>query len=140
MNTQTIRRLRMGQVGGGPGAFIGRIHRMAAGLDGEIELVCGAFSSHPEQSKIAGASLYLDPQRAYASYVEMIETEKELPADRRMDFVSCQRNWRRHQHDQVSKAHGLCKLDLLRKKALRVSVVTRCPEQTALALKPVGSQ
>jgi predicted dehydrogenase len=83
-----MRRLRMGQVGGGPGSFIGRIHRMAAGLDGEIELVCGAFSSDPEQSKIAGASLYLDPQRIYASYAEMIETEKELPADRRMDFVS----------------------------------------------------
>ncbi len=83
-----MRRLRMGQVGGGPGSFIGRIHRMAAGLDGEIELVCGAFSSDPEKSKIAGASLNLDPQRIYASYVEMIETEKELPADRRMDFVS----------------------------------------------------
>ena len=78
----------MGQVGGGPGAFIGGIHRMAAALDGQIELVCGAFSSDPEQSKIAGASLYLDPQRIYASYAEMIETEKELPADRRMDFVS----------------------------------------------------
>jgi predicted dehydrogenase len=83
-----MRRLRMGQIGGGPGSFVGRIHRMAAGLDGEIELVCGAFSSDPEQSKIAGASLYLDPQRTYASYAEMIETEKELPADRRMDFVS----------------------------------------------------
>src|SRR3979490_663314 len=85
---KAMRRLRMGQIGGGPGSFIGRIHRMAAGLDGEIELVCRAFSSDPEKSKIAGASLYLDPQRVYASYAEMIETEKELPADRRMDFVS----------------------------------------------------
>jgi predicted dehydrogenase len=57
-------------------------------LDGEIELVCGAFSSDPEKSKIAGAALYLDPQRVYASYAEMIETERALPADRRMDFVS----------------------------------------------------
>lgn len=78
----------MGQVGGGPGSFIGRIHRMAAGLDGEIDLVCGAFSSDPEKSKTAGAALYLDPQRVYASYAEMIETERDLPADRRMDFVS----------------------------------------------------
>jgi len=78
----------MGQIGGGPGSFIGRIHRMAAGLDGEIELVCGAFSGDPEKSKITGASLYLDPQRVYTSYAEMIETERDLPADRRMDFVS----------------------------------------------------
>jgi predicted dehydrogenase len=83
-----MRRLRMGQIGGGPGSFIGRIHRMAAGLDGAIELVCGAFSSDPEKSKIAGASLYLDPKRVYAGYAEMIETERDLPADRRMDFVS----------------------------------------------------
>jgi predicted dehydrogenase len=83
-----MRRLRMGQIGGGPGSFIGRIHRMAAGLDGEIELVCGAFSSDPEKSKLAGAALYLDSQRVYASYAEMIETERDLPADRRMDFVS----------------------------------------------------
>lgn len=83
-----MRRVRMGQIGGGPGSFIGRIHRMAAGLDGEIELVCGAFSSEPEKSKIAGAALYLDPQRVYAGYTEMIEAERNLPADRRMDFVS----------------------------------------------------
>ena len=83
-----MRRLRMGQIGGGPGSFIGRIHRTAAGLDGEIELVCGAFSSDPEKSKITGAALYLDPQRVYAGYAEMIETERDLPADRRMDFVS----------------------------------------------------
>ena len=83
-----MRRLRMGQIGGGPGSFIGRIHRMAAGLDSEIELVCGAFSSDPEKSKIAGAALYLDPQRVYGNYAEMIETERNLPADRRMDFVS----------------------------------------------------
>jgi predicted dehydrogenase len=78
----------MGQIGGGQGSFIGRIHRMAAGLDGEIELVCGAFSSDPENSKITGAALYLDPRRVYANYVEMIESELDLPADQRMEFVS----------------------------------------------------
>lgn len=83
-----MRKLRMGQIGGGPGSFIGRIHRMAAELDGEIELVCGAFSSDPEKSRASGAALHLDPQRVYASYGQMIETEKALPADRRMDFVS----------------------------------------------------
>lgn len=75
-------------VGGGIGAFIGAVHRMAATLDGQIELVCGAFSSDPERSKRSGAALYLDPDRVYGDYREMIETEERLPADKRMDFVS----------------------------------------------------
>ena len=82
------RRLRMGMVGGGPGAFIGNVHRIAARLDGEIDLVCGAFSSSPEKSKAQGAELHLDPARAYASFEEMIEQEAKLPADVRMDFIS----------------------------------------------------
>ncbi|WKN46055.1 Gfo/Idh/MocA family protein [Tunicatimonas pelagia] len=82
------RRLRMGMVGGGRGAFIGGVHRIAAAIDGEIDLVCGAFSSSPEKSKASGADLYLPPERAYGSYQEMIEKEKELPEGERMDFVS----------------------------------------------------
>ena len=75
-------------VGGGRGAFIGAVHRMAAALDGEIELVCGAFSSNPEKSKLSAADLYLPPERSYGSYTEMIMREKELPEDVRMDFIS----------------------------------------------------
>lgn len=75
-------------VGGGRGAFIGAVHRMAAALDGQIELVCGAFSSNPEKSKLSGADLYLHPDRVYGSYQEMISTEAGLPEDQRMDFVS----------------------------------------------------
>lgn len=75
-------------VGGGRGAFIGAVHRMAAALDGEIELVCGAFSSNPEKSKASGADLYLPPERSYGSFEEMIMTEKTLPEGERMDFVS----------------------------------------------------
>ncbi|MEM6842620.1 MAG: Gfo/Idh/MocA family oxidoreductase [Bacteroidota bacterium] len=82
------RRLRMGMIGGGRGAFIGGVHRIAAAIDGEIDLVCGAFSSTPEKSKASGADLYLPPERAYGSYQEMIEREKELPEGERMDFVS----------------------------------------------------
>ena len=82
------RKIRMGMVGGGPGAFIGAVHRMAAALDGEIELVCGAFSSKPEKSKAAGESLYLPPNRVYESYEDMILKEKKLPVGERMDFVS----------------------------------------------------
>ena len=82
------RKLRMGMIGGGPGAFIGAVHRIAARMDGEIELVCGAFSSQEEKSKAAGKELFLPKERVYASYQQMIEKEKELPADQRMDFVS----------------------------------------------------
>lgn len=82
------RKLRMGMVGGGRGAFIGGVHRMAATLDGEIELVCGAFSSDPERSRASGADLYLPANRVYANFEEMIQREKELPEGERMDFVS----------------------------------------------------
>ncbi len=78
----------MGMIGGGAGAFIGVIHRMAAIMDGEIELVCGALSSDPEKSKESGKHLNLDPTRVYDSFQEMILTEKELPEDVKMDFVS----------------------------------------------------
>ena len=78
----------MGMVGGGRGAFIGGVHRMAAALDQQIELVCGAFSSDPAKSKASGEDFYLDPSRVYGSYAEMIQREKELPADVRMDFIS----------------------------------------------------
>ena len=82
------RKLRMGMVGGGRGAFIGSVHRMAATLDGEIELVCGAFSSDPERSRASGADLYLPANRVYDTFEEMIRREKELPEGERMDFVS----------------------------------------------------
>jgi len=78
----------MGMIGGGRGAFIGAVHRMAAALDGQIDLVCGAFSSSAEKSKLSGEDLYLDPSRVYGSYKEMIIEEKNLPEDIRMDFVS----------------------------------------------------
>ncbi len=82
------RKMRMGMVGGGRGAFIGGVHRIAAAIDGQIELVCGAFSSSPEKSKASGADLYLPPERCYGSFEEMIKAEKELPVGERMDFVS----------------------------------------------------
>lgn len=75
-------------VGGSLDAFIGAVHRRAANFDGEIELVCGAFSSSPEKSKATGEALYLNPHRIYGSYEEMIKKEKNLPGDQRMDFVS----------------------------------------------------
>jgi predicted dehydrogenase len=82
------RKIRYGMVGGGPGAFIGAVHRQAAALDGEIELVAGAFSSVPEKSRAQGAELHLDPNRVYDSYSEMAVRESALPVEDRIDFVS----------------------------------------------------
>ena len=77
----------MGMVGGGAGAFIGEIHRMAAALDSKIELVCGAFSHDPQTSLHSGQSFGLDVSRCYASYQQMFATESTLAEDERMDFV-----------------------------------------------------
>lgn len=82
------RKLRYGMVGGGPGAFIGDVHRKAAALDGGMELVAGAFSSDAQKSKQQGEDLLLDPERVYGSYEEMAEKEAALPEGERIDFVS----------------------------------------------------
>lgn len=83
-----MNKLKMGMVGGGIGAFIGGVHRIAAAIDNKIELVCGAFSSTPEKSKQSGIELGLAPNRCYANFEEMIRQEKALPAAERMDFVA----------------------------------------------------
>ena len=82
------RTLRMGMVGGGPGAFIGDVHRRAACLDGDVELVAGAFSSSPAKSRRKGRELGLSRARSYRSYAEMVDREAALPEDERIDFVS----------------------------------------------------
>ena len=82
------RRIRMGMIGGGRGAFIGAVHRIAAAIDGQIELVCGAFSSDPQRSRDSGADLFLEPDRCYGTFQEMMLAEAALPPGERMDFVS----------------------------------------------------
>ena len=82
------RKIRYGMVGGGRGAFIGAVHRIAANIDGQIELVAGAFSADPEKSKASGADLFLAPGRVYGSYQELVAQEAALPADQRIDFVA----------------------------------------------------
>jgi predicted dehydrogenase len=82
------RKLRMGMIGGGLNAFIGAIHRLAAIMDGQIELVCGCFSSHPEISFSTGKTLFLPRNRVYTTWQEMIGKEAQLPDGERMDFVS----------------------------------------------------
>jgi len=82
------RKLRMGMVGGGKDAFIGAVHRIAANMDGLIELACGALSINPEVAKLSGKELFLPEDRIYLNYEEMIQKEAALPADKRMDFVT----------------------------------------------------
>ncbi|MHC4603868.1 MAG: Gfo/Idh/MocA family protein, partial [Planctomycetota bacterium] len=82
------RKLKMGMVGGGPGAFIGDVHRKASRMDGGIELVAGAFDINPRKSKQMGRELLLDRKRVYGTYEQMIAGELKLPAGERIDFVS----------------------------------------------------
>ncbi|HLL44596.1 MAG TPA: Gfo/Idh/MocA family oxidoreductase, partial [Segetibacter sp.] len=82
------RKLRMGMIGGGKDAFIGAIHRIAANMDGLVELVCGSLSINKEIAVESGRSLFLPEDRIYTSYEEMLEKESQLPEDKRMDFVT----------------------------------------------------
>ncbi len=110
------RKLRMGMVGGGRGAFIGAVHRMAANLDGKIELVAGCFSSDPEKSRLSGQDFFLDPSRVYSSYEQMAATEGKLPLGERIDFVTIVA--RNDLHYKVAKAfleagiHVICEKPL----------------------------
>lgn len=82
------RKLRMGMVGGGSDAFIGAIHRLAAFMDNQTELVCGCFSVDPDISLSSGRSYFLPDNRIYKTYQEMFENEVRLPEGERMDFVT----------------------------------------------------
>ena len=96
------RKLRMGMVGGGPGAFIGDVHRKAARMDGQIEIVAGAFDIDPKKSKQMGRELAIDSKRVYADVQAMIDGELALPESDRVDFVSvCTPN---HTHFPIAKA------------------------------------
>ncbi|WP_312329710.1 Gfo/Idh/MocA family oxidoreductase [Sphingobacterium sp.] len=81
-------KLKMGMIGGGKNAFIGAVHRMAAAIDGHIELCCGALSADPIVAKESGLLLGLPKERSYGSYQEMILEESKRPTQERMDFVS----------------------------------------------------
>ncbi|MFC4870277.1 Gfo/Idh/MocA family protein [Negadavirga shengliensis] len=82
------RKLKMGMIGGGPGSFIGAVHRISAAMDGLIELAAGAFSSQADKSAQTGRELFLPENRVYGSYDEMFEKELQLPEDERIDFVA----------------------------------------------------
>jgi len=114
------RKLRMGMVGGGQGAFIGEVHRKAARMDGDIELVGGAFDISPEKSRQMAKVLCLDPKRCYGRYSEMIAAEKKLPAGMRMDFVTVctPNNW----HYQIAKDLLKAGFHVMCEKPMTISV------------------
>jgi predicted dehydrogenase len=101
-NGSLNRKLRMALVGGGQGAFIGRVHATAAVLDNRAELVAGALSSDPQRAKASASDYAIAPQRAYGSYRELLDKEKGLPADMRIDFVSVATP--NHTHFEIAKA------------------------------------
>ncbi len=101
-NGSLNRKLRMALVGGGQGAFIGRVHATAAVLDNRAELVAGALSSDPAKAKASAPAYDIKPDRAYGSVPEMIEKEKALPADKRIDFVTVATP--NHTHFAIAKA------------------------------------
>ena len=97
-----MKKLKMGMVGGGIGAFIGEVHRKAARMDGGADIVAGAFDVDPEKSLEQGRNLGLDPKRVYRTYKDMIAGELALPKEERIDFVSvCTPN---HTHFPIAKA------------------------------------
>ncbi len=114
------RKLRMGMVGGGRGAFIGGVHRMAAALDGRIELVAGAFSSDPDKSRLSGEDLFLEPARVYDNFQQMAEKEATLPDDERIDFVSVV--VRNNLHFEVSKTFLEAGINVICDKPLALSL------------------
>ncbi len=116
----------MGMVGGGPGAFIGDVHRKAARMDGGIELVAGAFDVNPRKSKQMGREQCIDPKRAYPDYETMIEKESKLPEDRRIDFVSITvpNNW----HFSIAKGFLAAGFHVMCEKPMTMDV----KEATAL--------
>jgi predicted dehydrogenase len=115
-----VRKIRMGMVGGGRGAFIGAIHRIAALMDGQVELVCGAFSSDPVSAKVSGEALYLDDARCYASYQEMFAKEAQLPLGERMDFVAIVTP--NHLHFPVARMALECGFDVMSDKPATYSL------------------
>jgi predicted dehydrogenase len=114
------RKLRMAMVGGGPGAFIGDVHRKAARMDGRIEIVAGAFDIDPAKSKQMGKELNLDPSRVYNDYKELLAKEAALPANERIDFVAVTtpNNW----HFPIAKASLEAGFNVMCEKPMTMTV------------------
>jgi predicted dehydrogenase len=116
---QTTHPLKLGMVGGGPGAFIGAVHRTAALMDGEYQLVAGAFSSDPAKCRERAAQWGVEPSRAYASWRDLLAREAALPADQRIDVVAIVTP--NHLHHEVAIAAMQAGFDVACDKPLTTS-------------------
>src|SRR5205809_559164 len=116
INEPLNRKLRMALVGGGQGAFIGRVHATAAILDNRAVLVSGALSADPAKAKASAPDYDIKPERAYASYQEMVAAEAKLPAAERIDFVSIATP--NHTHFEIAKAFAEAGFNVLCDKPL----------------------
>ena len=116
VNAPLNRKLRMGLVGGGQGAFIGKVHSIAAVLDNRAVLVAGALSSDPAKAKASAPDYDIRPDRAYGSYQEMVAAESKLPPGERIDFVSIATP--NHTHFPIARAFAEAGFNILCDKPL----------------------
>jgi predicted dehydrogenase len=133
-NGSLNRKLRMGLVGGGQGAFIGRVHATAAVLDNRAALVAGALSSDPAKAKASAPDFDIPAERAYGSYQEMIAAELKLPADKRIDFASIATP--NHTHYEIARAFALAGFNVLCDKPMTFDL--KQAEELAEAVKKSG--
>lgn len=128
-------KIRLGMIGGGQGAFIGAVHRHAAGLDGHYELVCGAFSRNAENNLETAESLSIPAERAYSSWQTLIEEESKLPEDQRVQVLAIVTP--NHLHVEVAKAALEAGIHVFCEKPLAISLDEAKSLKPALAAKPV---
>jgi predicted dehydrogenase len=133
-NGSLNRKLRMGLVGGGQGAFIGRVHATAAVLDNRAALVAGALSADPAKAKASAPDYDIAPERAYGSYQEMVEAESKLPKDKRIDFASVATP--NHTHFEIAKAFAQAGFNVLCDKPLTFDL--KQAEELAEVVKKSG--
>ncbi len=134
VNAPLNRKLRMGLVGGGQGAFIGKVHSIAAVLDNRAVLVAGALSSDPARAKASAPDYDIRAERAYGSVKEMIEGEKKLPDGERVDFVSVATP--NHTHFEIAKAFAEAGFNVLCDKPLTFDLAQA--EELANVVKKTG--
>ena len=127
------RKLRYAMVGGGRDAFIGAVHRKAAALDGQIELVAGALSANPDKARASGRDLFLADDRNHGSWQELLADELKRPAHERIDFVSIVTP--NHLHFPVAQAfvdagfHVVCDKPLVHTSAQALALVAAVQRQ-----------
>src|SRR5687767_12230589 len=128
------RKLRMALVGGGQGAFIGRVHATAAVLDNRATLVAGCLSSDPQRAKASAPDYDIPENRAYTSIKELVEKEKALPADQRVDFVSVATP--NHTHFEIAKTAAEAGLNVICDKPMTFDL--KQAEQLAEVVNKTG--